>query len=145
MYAIQFNLFVLQDYKCFHDRSFQILLFQYRKPIGKLVSKYNGFWCDTICPSCKKNESLDQPNMSKNTNLSSAQNGNIQTTLRADKTSSFYSPTGFSQASFHQIQQQNGNIANYSTNGESSLRPNVQHNYKLSTLAHPLKVRFILL
>ena len=108
-----------------------------------MIIKYNGFWCDTICPTCKKNESLDQPNVSKNTNLSSAQNGNIQTTLRADKTSSFYSPTGFDHTSFHQIQQQNGNLLNYNLNGEPSFGPSVPNNYKLSTLANPLKVKQI--
>ena len=78
--------------------------------------------------------------MAKNANLSSVQNGSMQATLRADKASSFYSPTGFNPTSFHQIQQQNGNIANYNLNGGTSFDPNVPQNYKLSTLANPLKV-----
>ena len=119
-------------------------IFQYRKPIGKVIRDYNVVWCDVICPTCKKSESLDQPNISKNTNISSAPNGNIQTTIRGDKTSSFYSPKGFNQNSFHQIQQHNGNIPNYSLNVDANFGPNVTHNYKLSTLANPLKVCSIL-
>ena len=78
--------------------------------------------------------------MAKNANLSSVQNGSIQATLRADKASSFYSPTGFNPTSFHQIQQQNGNLPSYNLSGGTNFDPNVPQHYKLSTLAHPSKV-----
>ena len=74
--------------------------------------------------------------------MSAIQNGNIHPTLRVDKTSSFYPNTGFKNSPFHQIQQQNGGIfSSYDTNATMSLDPKVPpQNYKLSTLAPPVKV-----
>ena len=106
------------------------------------MSKYNGLWCDRIRPSCTKNESVEDTNAAKNSTMSAIQNGNIQPTLRVDKTTSFYPNTGCNNSSFHQIQQQNGGIiSSYNTNATMSIDHKVpQQNYKLSTLAHPVKV-----
>ena len=86
---------------------------------------------------------MEDSNVAKNSTMSAIQNGNIQTTLRVDKTSNFYPSTGFNNSPFHQIQQhQNrGVISNYNTNGGLNLDHNVPpQSYKLSTLSHPAKV-----
>ena len=118
------------------------IFYQYRNPIGKVITKYNGFWCDKIRSAQTKNESLERINNTiKNNSETSNVNRSIKTTLEFNKSSSFYSTNGFKNSSVHQIQQ-NGRLPSvpYSNGVGLNLDHTMPQNYTLSTLAHPLRV-----